>query len=61
MGDFNFPHVLSYMWQNGLTKPGIFGDEANMIQNATIVYEFFLEQLIDTSTHQDGNILDLIK
>ena len=61
MGDFNFPHVLPDTWQNGLTKPGISGDETNMIQNMqTIVDEFFLEQLIDTSTHQDGNILDLI-
>ena len=61
MGDFNFPHVLPDTWQNGLTKPGISGDETNMIQNMqTIVDEFFLEQLIDTSTHQDGNTLDLI-
>ena len=61
MGDFNFPHTLPDTWKNGLTKPGISGDETNMIQNMqTIVDEFFLEQLIDTSTHQDGNILDLI-
>ena len=33
MGDFNFPHVLPDTWQNGLTKPGISGDETNMIQN----------------------------
>ena len=63
MGDFNLPHVLPGTWKNGLTKPGISNenDESKMISSIqNIVDEYFLEQLIDLPTHEDGNILDLI-
>ena len=61
MGDFNFPHMLPDTWKNGQTRQGIPKDENAMINSMQrVVDEFFLEQLIDTATHQDGNILDLI-
>ena len=61
LGDINLPHVLPNTWKHGFTKRGIPQDETNMIGSIQgIIDEFFLEQLIDKPTHQDGNILDLI-
>jgi len=61
LGDMNLPHVLPTTWKHGNTKKGISSDETNMIKSLKeTVDNFFLEQLVDQTTHQDGNMLDLL-
>ena len=61
MGDVNLPHANYETWQNGILIPGSTKQEQSMISSLTeFANEFFLEQIIDVSTHEDGNTPDVI-
>ena len=58
MGDINLPHAD---WKSGECKAGATDDEQTMVKD---LYEFalshFMVQQIEGSTHEAGNLLDLI-
>ena len=57
-GDFNLPHVN---WSDCTTTPGATNDEKNMLNNlSNFLNDFFLTQIINKSTHFQGNTLDLV-
>ena len=57
-GDFNLPHVE---WPACISTPNCFSEEKNMISLLNqFSQDFYLHQYIDSSTHKDGNTLDLI-
>ena len=57
-GDFNLPHID---WQTGCCKPACPSDEKIMFQYLDeLSNEMFLHQVVNSSTHKDGNILDLL-
>ena len=57
-GDFNLPHV---QWPHGEIKGSALHDERLMLEELKeLMGEFYLKQLIETPTHKDGNMLDLL-
>ena len=57
-GDFNLPHVE---WPQGVIKSSSSRDEKVMLEELKdFMNEFFLQQIITTPTHKDGNVLDLL-
>ena len=57
-GDFNLPHVS---WPAGTPSQGASVEEKHMLNYLNeMCNELLLTQVIKTSTHKDGNILDLV-
>lgn len=57
-GDFNLPHVD---WPSGEIKGSSTNDEKEMIEDLQdFMNALFLQQIITTPTHKDGNVLDLV-
>lgn len=57
-GDFNLPHIS---WPLYLPSQGASREEKQMINVLkTFIDELFLEQYVNTPTHIQGNILDLL-
>ena len=57
-GDFNLPHAD---WNSGKCTSGATTEEKCMVEDLQfLANEHLLNQVIDKSTHKDGNILDLI-
>ena len=57
-GDFNLPHVH---WPAGIVSSGASLDERLMVEELKdITDEIFLQQIVHSSTHRAGNMLNLI-
>ena len=57
-GDFNLPHIL---WLQGNAAKGATPSERKMMKViGELSIDLSLSQIINTPTHKDGNILDLV-
>ena len=57
-GDFNLPHGD---WSGGLSSRRVVGDERKMVDSLLqLSINFGLKQCIESSTHMQGNLLDLV-
>ena len=57
-GDFNLPKAV---WPSGLPKPGCSLDERIVLNSLNqFCNDYLISQYVNTPTHKDGNILDLV-